>query len=300
MSSAQIASRVVKQLEPEDIDLLTMLEKSFTRFEAIPLQTLEKLTGLARGKLLFRIGRLNSFGFVVKSQFGYTLVTAGLDALALHSFVERGLISAMGRSIGMGKESDVYEVVNDAGERTVIKFYRIGRISFRATRVKRAYSTPESQHQWLEINIEAARKEEEGLLRAAKAGVSTPTFIAKDRHAVLMSEVEGIMLHQCGTKEVGKPRSLLNKILENAKKAYVGAGMINGDLSEYNILFDGEDPWIIDWPQSVNKDHPNASEILERDVQNILSYFERKFDLKSDIAPAVDYVVGRRAVRPVC
>ena len=107
MSSAQIASRAIKQLDPEDIEVLKALEKSITRFQSIPLQTLRVLTRLDDRKILFRLQRLNAFGFVIKGQSGYTLVSAGLDVLALNSLVRRGLISGMGRSIGMGKESDV-------------------------------------------------------------------------------------------------------------------------------------------------------------------------------------------------
>jgi RIO kinase 2 len=294
VSSAQIASRAVKQLDPEDVEVLKALEKSITRFQSIPLPTLKTLTHLDEGKLLFRLGRLNALGFVIKEQSGYTLVSAGLDALALYSLVRRGLISGMGRSIGMGKESDVFEVISDSGERAVIKFYRIGRISFRATRLKRSYSKPETQHQWLEINIEAAKKEEEGLLKAYKVGVETPKFIARDRHAVLMAEIEGVMLHECRKEDVTRPKLLLMQIFENARKAYCLAKIINGDLSEYNILFDGEHPWIIDWPQYVKLDHPNADEILRRDVANTLSYFRRKFDTSLDQINAVEYVKGKR------
>jgi RIO kinase 2 len=295
VSSAQIAAKVVKQLKPEDIEVLKALEKTLTRFESIPLETLRRITRLDEGKLSFRLGRLNAFGFVMKSQFGYTLISPGLDALALDSLVHRGLISGMGRSIGMGKESDVYEVINDTGERAVIKFYRIGRISFRATRLKRSYTNPEIHKQWLEINVEAARKEEEGLKRALAVGVSTPRFIARNRHAVLMSEVEGVMLHQTRTEDIQRPRTLVRQILENARKSYVGAKMINGDLSEYNILFDGEKPWIIDWPQYVGVEHPNAEQILKRDVQNILNYFARRFGEKFDNGRAVEFVKGKIA-----
>jgi RIO kinase 2 len=293
VSSAQVASRAVKQLNSEDIKVLKALEKTLTRFESIPLETLKRMTKLDERKLVFLLGRLNAFGFVMKSQFGYTLVSPGLDALALHSLVQRGLISGMGRSIGMGKESDVYEVISDSGEKAVIKFYRIGRISFRATRLKRSYSKSETHNQWLEINIEAARKEEEGLKRAIAAGVCTPTFIARNRHAVLMSQVEGLMLHQCRREDIENPRLLLRRILENTRKAYLKAKIINGDLSEYNILYDGEKPWIIDWPQYVNLDHPNASEILDRDVENILSYFQRKLGEKIESKRAIRYVKGQ-------
>jgi RIO kinase 2 len=295
VSSAQIASRAIKNLDPEDIKVLKALEKTLTRFESMPIETLTRITKLDLGKVEFRLGRLNAFGFVMKSQFGYTLVSAGLDALALSSLVQRGLISGMGRSIGMGKESDVYEVISDSGEKAVIKFYRIGRISFRATRLKRSYSDPENRNRWLEINVEASRKEEEGLKRALRAGIHTPKFIARDRHAVLMSEIEGLMLHECGSEDIRNPRKVARQILEEARKAYLNAKIINGDLSEYNVLFDGVNPWIIDWPQFVNLDHPNASEILNRDVENVLSYFQRKFGQEIESSKAIDFVKGKRS-----
>ncbi len=191
----------------------------------------------------------------------------------------------------MGKESDVFAVSSDSGKQAVIKFYRIGRTSFRATRIKRSYSTPKS-HQWLEINIDAARKEEEGLKRARGVNIQTPSFIARDRHAVLMQEIEGVMLHACNKEDIDNPARLLRQIFGEARKAFVAANMINGDLSEYNILYDGEKSWIIDWPQYVLTDHPNASEILERDVKNIVSYFLRKFDKNTDLKRALDYVRG--------
>ncbi len=292
MSSAQVAAKKIKQLDPEDIGVLKSIEKSMGRYESIPLSNLERILKFSKDKLLFRLGRLNAFGFIVGSEHGYSLVSTGLDALALQSLAEKGLISGMGRSIGMGKESDVYEVVSDSGERLVIKFYRIGRVSFRATRLKRSYSNASSHHQWLEINVNAAEKEQEGLEKALKVGVTSPKFVARDRHAVLMSEIEGIMLHQCAKDDVKRPKRLLREIFGNARKAYIEANMINGDLSEYNILYDGEKPWIIDWPQYVLTDHPNANEILERDVNNTLSYFHRKFGASLVTAAVVNYVKG--------
>jgi RIO kinase 1 len=48
--------------------------------------------------------------------------------------------------------------------------------------------------------------------------------------------------------------------------------IVHGDLSEYNILNDGE-PVIIDISMGVLLDHPLADEMLERDIHNILAYF---------------------------
>ena len=53
-------------------------------------------------------------------------------------------------------------------------------------------------------------------------------------------------------------------------------GIVHGDLSEYNILFWKKKPYIIDFPQSINrKEHPNAEEILIRDIRNVVRYFRK-------------------------
>jgi RIO kinase 2 len=49
---------------------------------------------------------------------------------------------------------------------------------------------------------------------------------------------------------------------------------------------------IIDWPQYVTKDHPNAQELLTRDIKNILQYFKRKQILKVRLEEALSYVTG--------
>jgi RIO kinase 1 len=52
------------------------------------------------------------------------------------------------------------------------------------------------------------------------------------------------------------------------------AGLVHGDLSEYNILFDAEGPVIIDLPQAVDAAaNAHARGMLERDVRNLAVYF---------------------------
>lgn len=59
-------------------------------------------------------------------------------------------------------------------------------------------------------------------------------------------------------------------------------GIVHADLSAYNILWWKSNPYIIDFPQSIDKRmHPNPREILERDLRNIVKYFSKhiKIDL---------------------
>jgi len=63
-------------------------------------------------------------------------------------------------------------------------------------------------------------------------------------------------------------------------------GLIHGDYNEFNILVyqDGH-PVIIDFPQMISIDHPNAREYFERDVECIKTFFLRKFRFEVDEAP---------------
>jgi RIO kinase 1 len=54
------------------------------------------------------------------------------------------------------------------------------------------------------------------------------------------------------------------------------AGLIHGDLSEFNVLLDANGPVIIDLPQAVNAaSNNNAFAMLERDVNNMRATFGR-------------------------
>jgi RIO kinase 2 len=49
---------------------------------------------------------------------------------------------------------------------------------------------------------------------------------------------------------------------------------------------------LIDWPQAVPVDHQNAEELLRRDVENVLNYFERKYGVERDLDEVLGYVKG--------
>lgn len=275
MSSAELAAAIVKELESEDVRILRAFESSMSSFEFVPLQYLMKYTKLHQDQVQFRLRRLHKRSLIVRNPSGYSLVAAGLDALALVGFVKRGLISGMGHPIGIGKEADVFEAISDSGLLYAIKFYRLGRTSFREARRKRGYSSPLYQHSWLLLNVEAAKREQRAIDILLPLRVAVPELLARERHALLMKRIEGTLLAEYS--ELLEPKAVLSEILQNLRISYVSAGIINADLSEYNILHDGERIWIIDWPQAIDSKHPNSMMLLERDVLNIVKFFARRF-----------------------
>jgi RIO kinase 2 len=108
--------------------------------------------------------------------------------------------------------------------------------------------------------------------------ITTPYF--RSMHSIVMYKINGIRL--VDYKYLQNPKEILNKTFEQIKIAYK-ENIINGDLSEYNIILDDNNEiWIIDWPQAVTLDHPNSDFLIKRDIQNVTRFFKRKYDLEID------------------
>jgi len=82
------------------------------------------------------------------------------------------------------------------------------------------------------------------------------------------------------------PRDGLDMILEEVGRA-LKLGIIHADLSEFNIMMAEDGPKIIDWPQAVEVTHPHAEELLERDLANVLRFFERKYRMEMPLDRAL-------------
>jgi len=81
-------------------------------------------------------------------------------------------------------------------------------------------------------------------------------------------------------------------IMVEVKRAYTLGGIVNGDRSESNVLYDRKKAGIIDWPQHIDKKHPNSSILLDRDLSNILKFFKRRFKVECKLESASFYVRG--------
>jgi len=68
------------------------------------------------------------------------------------------------------------------------------------------------------------------------------------------------------------------------RRMYAGGRLVHGDLSEYNLLYDGGRIVVIDVSQSVEADHPNALEFLRADCVNVSAFFRRVWDVRGAAA----------------
>jgi len=209
----------------------------------------------------------------------------------LQPLLEEGVIDGVVRQLMSGKEAMVF-VVRSAGETRCAKVYKeADQRSFRQavdytenrktknSRQARAmakgtrYGRASQERAWQSAEVDA-------LYRLANAGVRVPK--PYNFH-------EGVLLMELVTDAEGNAAPRLNDVALSADEArdfhqrLIGevvrmlcAGVVHGDLSEFNVLASADGPVIIDLPQAVDAAGNNhAPAMLERDVSNLRNFFGR-------------------------
>ena len=262
-------------LETEDIYLLSGLEQGMRFSEWVARGKLPDFADLSPEEVDYRLDRCERRGLVERKTIqyeGFRLTFEGYDALALHTFAERGTVEGVGAPLGVGKESDVYEV--RSYKPFALKFHREGHTEFREVNREREYTADRDHVSWLYTARKAAEREHEAL-EALYPDVSVPRPVDHNRHAVLMERIDGVELGRTAL-EPDQVVPVLDLVLAEMTTAYT-AGYVHADVSEYNVFVAEDGVTIFDWPQAVPTDHGNAHELLERDTQNIVGYFQRKY-----------------------
>ena len=270
-------------LSKEDRSLLSAIESGMKTHEWVPSFVISELSGLPVRKVEFRLGQLFEKKLVERESMhylGYRIDFDAYDLLALSDFVKRKKVSSFGEKIGVGKESVVYEALGET--HLAIKFHRQGRTSFKHIRRLRDHLTDKPKVPWLYAAALAARHEF-AVMEKLYPMVSIPRPVACSRHALAMEFVSGPALHRITLSD---PDNALNMILGEVAAAR-RLGIIHADLSEFNIIVDESGPKIIDWPQAVEVNHPHAQELLERDLVNVLRFFERKYRIEMPLDRAL-------------
>ncbi|MCL1122915.1 PA4780 family RIO1-like protein kinase [Shewanella surugensis] len=207
----------------------------------------------------------------------------------IQPLVDEGLVDEVLRPLMSGKEADVY-VVRCAGEIRCAKIYkeadkrsfkkaveyregRKGRNSRRSRAMEKGskFGRQEQEQAWQNAEVDA-------LYRLAYAGVRVPQPYGC---------FDGVLLMELITDDKGFVAPRLNDVTLTAEQAQIDhkkvmkdvqlmlcAGLIHGDLSEFNVLLDHTGPVIIDLPQAVDAAaNNNAKRMLERDVNNMTQFY---------------------------
>ena len=205
--------------------------------------------------------------------------------------VEEGLIDDVIRQLMSGKEATVYVVRCDDEIRCAKMYKEANKRRFRQAvqytegrKVKnsRRARAMDKGSRFGRAQIEDAwqHAEVDALYRLAAAGVRVPKAF---------NFLNGVLIMELVTDADGNAAPRLNDVEltpETAREYHaflirqvvlmLCAGVIHGDLSEYNVLVGGEGPVIIDLPQAVDAAGNNSAErLLERDVLNLAIWFGR-------------------------
>ena len=284
---------LLPELEDEDFYLLSGVEHGMRFSEWVQREKLPEFASLTEEEVDYRLERCLKRGLIEKKTIqyeGYTLQFEGYDALALRALVQRDTVAEFGSPLGVGKESDVYEV--RSYKPLALKYHREGYTNFREVHKERDYAADREHVSWMYTARKAAEREHE-ILESLYPDVSVPQPMDQNRHAIVMEKMDGVELSRTKLEDdqvVGVLDLLVSEIARAHEHGYVHA-----DMSEYNVFVNEEGVTIFDWPQAVPTEHENAPEFLRRDLENAIGYFRRKYpqhvpdDLEAEpIAAAIE------------
>ncbi len=207
----------------------------------------------------------------------------------LQPLVEDGLVDEVIHQLMSGKEATVYvvrcgaeircaKVYKEANKRSFKKAtqYQEGR-KVRNSRRARAmgkgskFGRSEQEQTWQTAEVDA-------LYRLANAGVRVPEPYGCIDGVLLMeliTDADGDVAPRLGDVEMSAEQALEDHaIVMQYITRMLCAGLVHGDLSEFNVLVDAAGPVIIDLPQAVDAAANNHAErMLTRDVNKITSYY---------------------------
>ncbi|WP_299267756.1 serine/threonine-protein kinase RIO2 [Halorientalis sp.] len=266
---------LMRELEPEDFHLLSGVEQGMRFSEWVARGKIPEFSRLSPENVDYRLDRCEDRGLVERKTIqyqGFKLTFEGYDALALHSFIERETLEEFGSPLGVGKESDVYEV--RSYKPLALKYHREGYTNFREVMKERDYTSDRDHVSWQYTARKAAEREYDAL-ESLYPEVSVPRPVGQNRHAIVMEKIDATELSR--TKlESEQVVPVLDLILAEMATAF-GEGYVHADMSEYNVFVGSDGVTVFDWPQAVPTDHENSRELLVRDVENIVGYVRRKY-----------------------
>lgn len=265
---------LMADLDAEDFYLLSGLEHGMRFSEWVDTGKIAEFSRLDGEEIEYRLDRCMDRDLLERKTIqytGYRLTFEGYDALALRTFAERETLDGVGAPLGVGKESDVYEA--RSYEPLALKFHREGYTNFREVHKEREYTSDNEHSSWLYTARKAAEREYEAL-ETLYPDVSVPRPVDQNRHALVMEKLDGVELSRAKLNPAQVP-GLIDLVIRELATAYE-AGFVHADMSEYNVFIASDGVTIFDWPQAVPTDHENSRELLRRDIDNLLGYFERK------------------------
>lgn len=110
-------------------------------------------------------------------------------------------------------------------------------------------------------------------------GANVPEVFDFNNNSIVMEYLGDASLPAPLLKDVNLNEKQLNEVFTqiiDSIKTFYKCGIVHGDLSEFNVLWWQNKPYIIDFPQTIDiRNNPNANELLLRDITKICKFFKK-------------------------
>lgn len=198
---------------------------------------------------------------------------------ALLKLADRGVLEKLYGKIESGKESVVFPADTPEGDRVLVKIYMTRAGSFREMQQylrgdKRFRDVPNSR---FELISEWTKKEYRNLEKARQA-VRCPEPVAFQKNILVMEFIGEDLRPYPKLKdvEIENPQHGYDSVVDGIESLWREQELVHGDLSEYNLLVEEDRLAWIDFSQGLHRAHPEARELLERDLERVASFFEKQ------------------------
>ncbi len=207
----------------------------------------------------------------------------------IRPLVEDGLVDEVIRPLMSGKEADVFVVRCGAEIRCAKVYKEAGKRSFKkAVQYREGRKVRNSRRQRaMEKGSRFGRDQQEEVWHSTEVNALYTLISAGVRVPQPYGCFDGVLLMELILDGEGQVAPRLNDVSLSAEQAradhavmmrYVVrmlcAGLVHGDLSEFNVLVDEQGPVIIDLPQVITAAaNNNAARFFARDVKKITAYY---------------------------
>ena len=233
--------------------------------------------------------------------------------LILFKLLQRNAFAKLEGCLSTGKEANVYYALSGDGLRDIeatkdiptnsplaVKVYKTSILVFRDRRryvdgehrFEKGYTSGKNPRKMVQL---WAEKELRNYKRLHAHGVRAPRPLLLKGHVLVMEFI--------GSAGWPAPRlhdaSLSSEEMEAAyiqtcvalRAMFSRCKLVHGDFSEYNLLWFNSEVVVIDVSQSVEWDHPRATEFLRKDCSNVRDFFSRKCERVLSVKALYDFVM---------
>jgi len=200
--------------------------------------------------------------------------------MVIYHMLDTGKLAKISGAVRSGKEAKIYCGIGPKKKEVAIKIYLTFSAEFKKGRL--AYIEGDPRFQRIRTDTRSlvyiwAQKEYRNLRQARDAGVRVPKPISVDKNVLLMEFIgkNGQPAPLLRETMLRNPDKTYRELVSFVKLLYNDAGLVHGDLSEYNIMIWRGHPVIFDLSQAVSTEHPIADRLLIRDILNVNRYFDQ-------------------------